>query len=150
MTTILDTPAELLNRIGHHLGTSAWRHITQEHVDTFATVTGDDQWIHTDVGRASEGPFGTTIVHACLTLSLAPAILAEVVRIREIAAALPCGLQDVRFPSPLPADTRVRAAVVVKSAEQRIAGFEAVFGLTYETDGRKQPPCVADVLVVYP
>ena len=150
MTTILDTPADLLSRIGHHLGTSAWRHITQEHVDTFATVTGDHQWIHTDVERASEGPFGATIVHACLTLSLAPAIVAEVVRIREIAAALPYGLHDVRFPTPLPVDTRVRAAVVVQRAEQTIAGFEAVFRLTYEIEGRERPPCVAEVLVLYP
>ncbi|MGO9506249.1 MAG: MaoC family dehydratase [Mycobacterium sp.] len=150
MTTTLDTPADLTSKIGQHLGISSWRRVTRHDVDTFAAITGDDQWIHTDVGRASEGPFGTTIVHAYLTLSMAPAILAEVVRIREAAAARPLGLQDVRFPAPLPVGARVRAAVVVKRAEQKLVGFEAVFSLSYEIEGGDQSACLAEVIVVYP
>jgi hypothetical protein len=102
------------------------------------------------VGRASEGPFGTTIVHAHLTLSLAPAILAEVVRIREVGMPLPVGLRDVRFPTPLPVGARFRTAVVVKRAEQKIVGFEATFSLSYEIEGGDQPACLADVIIVYP
>lgn len=150
MTVTLDAPTELLDRVGEHLGTSSWRMMTQRHVDSFADVTGDDQWIHTDVRRASDGPFGTTIVHACLTLALAPAILAEVVRIREIAAALPIGLREVRFPEPLRVGARTRATVAVKCAEQKIVGVEATFLLTYEIEGSDQPVCVAEMVVIYP
>jgi acyl dehydratase len=150
MTITLDTPTDLTSRVGQHLGTSSWRRVSQRDVDTFASITGDGQWIHTDVGRASEGPFGTTIVHAYLTLSLAPAILAEVVRIREVGMPLPLGLRDVRFPTPLPVGARFRTAVVVTRAEQKILGFEATFSLSYEIEGGDQPACLAEVTIVYP
>ncbi len=150
MTLTLDTPTELLDHVGEHLGTSSWRLMTQRHVDSFADLTGDDQWIHTDARRASGGPFGTTIVHAFLTLALAPAIVAEVVRIREIAAALPIGLREVRFPKPLHVGTWTRATVVVKHAEQKIVGVEVTFVLTYEIKGSDQPVCVAEMIVIYP
>jgi acyl dehydratase len=150
MTTILDQPADLLDMIGHNLGTTEWMRVTQQQVDLFADATGDRQWIHTDAERAAKGPFKGTIAHGYLTLSLTPAVLAQVLEIRELTAALNYGLNKVRFPAPVRVGCQVRAAVTVTSAQQKTSGVESVFTLTYEIDGEARPACVADVIVLYP
>ncbi|MEU0503082.1 MaoC family dehydratase [Nocardia sp. NPDC005998] len=149
MTTQLETPADLVGMVGHQLGTTAWMEITQQQVDRFAEATGDHQWIHTDPQRAAAGPFHGTIAHGYLTLSLAPVVIADVLEIRELAAALNYGLNRVRFPAPVPVGAKIRAAVTLNSAQQKTSGVEAVFGLTYEIDGGTRPACVADVVVLY-
>src|SRR5215831_16609520 len=101
MTTYLDAPTDLLERVGQRLGTTDWMKITQHQVDLFADATGDHQWIHSDPDRASKGPFKGTIAHGYLTLSLAPVVISKVLEIRELTAALNYGLNKVRFPSPV-------------------------------------------------
>jgi acyl dehydratase len=150
MTTYLDAPTDLLERVGQSLGTTDWMKITQHQVDLFADATGDHQWIHSDPDRASKGPFKGTIAHGYLTLSLAPVVIAEVLQIRELTAALNYGLNKVRFPAPVRVGSQVRATVAVMRAQQKTSGLEAEFMLTYEIDGEKRPACVADVIVLYP
>ena len=150
MTTVLDEPADLLKLVGQWLGTTDWMTVTQGQVDQFAEATGDRQWIHTDPERAAKGPFGGIIAHGYLTLSLAPAVISQVLEIREQTAALNCGLNKVRFPSPVRVGTQIRAAVTVMSAQQKTSGVESVFTLRYEIDGEDDPACVADVIMLYP
>ena len=150
MTTVLEQPADLLDLVGQNLGTTEWIKVTQQQVDLFADATGDRQWIHTDAERAAKGPFKGTIAHGYLTLSLTPAVIAQVLEIRELTAALNYGLNKVRFPAPVRVGSQVRAAVTVASAQQKTSGVESVFTLTYEIDGEARPACVADVIVLYP
>ena len=150
MTTVLEQPADLLGLVGRSLGTTEWMKVTQQQVDLFADATGDRQWIHTDAERAAKGPFKGTIAHGYLTLSLTPAVIAQVLEIRELTAALNYGLNRVRFPAPVRVGSQVRAAVTVASAQQKTSGVESVFKLTYEIDGEARPACVADVIVLYP
>ena len=150
MTTILEQPADLLGLVGQSLGTTEWMEVTQQQVDLFADATGDRQWIHTDAERAAKGPFKGTIAHGYLTLSLTPAVIAQVLEIRELTAALNYGLNKVRFPAPVRVGSQVRAVVTVASAQQKTSGVESVFTLTYEIDGQTRPACVADVIVLYP
>ena len=150
MTTHLDEPADLLKLVGQRLGTTDWMKITQQQVDLFAEATGDHQWIHTDPGRAAKGPFKGTIAHGYLTLALAPAVISQVLEIREMTAAMSYGLNKVRFPAPVRVGSQVRATVSVMRAQQKTSGVESVFTLTYEIDGEQRPACVADVIVLYP
>jgi acyl dehydratase len=150
MTIILEQPADLLGLVGQSLGATEWITVTQQKVDLFADATGDRQWIHTDAERAAKGPFKGTIVHDYLMLSLAPAVIAHVLVIRELTAALNFGLNRVRFPSPVRVGSQVRAAVTVASAQQKTSGVESVFRLTFEIDGGERPACIADVIVLYP
>lgn len=150
MTTRLDAPADLIGLAGRQLGITDWMEITQEQVDLFADATDDHQWIHTDPRRAATGPFGGTIAHGYLTLSLAPVAIADVLQIGELTAALNYGLNKVRFPAPVPVGSKIRAVVTVNDAQQKTSGVEAVFGLTYEIEGGSRPACVADVVVLYP
>ncbi|MET8425263.1 MaoC family dehydratase [Nocardia sp. NPDC004860] len=150
MTTRLDSPADLIGLTGQQLGTTEWIEITQPQVQLFADATGDHQWIHTDPRRAADGPFNGTIAHGYLTLSLAPAMIADVLEIRDLTAALNYGLNKVRFPAPVPVGSKIRAVVTLTAAQRKTSGVEAVFGLTYEIDGSSRPACVADVVVLYP
>jgi acyl dehydratase len=150
MNTVVDEPADLLRFVGRPLGTTDWMEITQEQVNLFADATRDHQWIHTDPARAINGPFRGTIVHGYLTLSLAPAVISEVLEIRELTSALNYGVDKVRFPAPVRVGSHVRATVTVMCARQKTSGVEAVFTLTYEIEGEPRPACVADVVVLYP
>jgi acyl dehydratase len=149
MTTHIADAADLLDLTGQTLGTTEWYEVRQDQVDRFADATGDHQWIHVDPERARSGPFGGTIAHGYLTLSLAPRVLGDVLTVDNVQAALNYGLNKVRFPSPVPVGARLRATVTVTSAQRRPAGVEVVFGLTYEVDGTERPACIADVVVLY-
>lgn len=149
MATLINRADELREKVGAELGVSDWHRVTQEQVNTFAEATGDDQWIHVDVDRATAGPFGGTIAHGFLTLSLCPVVLAEVLDVRGLSMGLNYGLNRVRFPAPVPVGTRVRASVRLVSAEEVAGGIQAVFGLTFEAEGSTKPVCVADWVVRY-
>ena len=149
MTTTLDTPRALLDLVGRELGRTDWREITQDQVNRFADATGDHQWIHTDPDRAAAGPFGTTIAHGYLTLSLTPIVLAEVLTIDQVGAAVNYGANKVRFPAPVPVGAKLRATVTLTAAVEKPAGIEAVFTLTYEIQGGPRPVCIAEVVVLY-
>jgi len=150
MTTYLETPADLLVRVGQDLGTTDWMKITQQQVDLFADATGDHQWIHTDLARAAKGPFKSTIAHGYLTLGPTSVVIGQVLKIRVLTAALNYGLDRVRFPAPVPVGSQICAVVSLVRAQQKTPGVAAVFALTYEIDGQKCPACVADVIALYP
>jgi acyl dehydratase len=147
--THFSAPSDLFGKDGTELGTSDWLVIDQNRINGFADDTDDHQWIHVDVKRAKNGPFGTTIAHGYLTLSLAPAMLQQVVLVDNVQAAVNYGLNRVRFPAPVPVDSRVRGTVSLVGATQKGAAVEAVFGLTVEIEGSTRPACVAEVVVLF-
>ncbi len=140
---------ELKATVGTHLGRSDWRVITQEEVNLFADATGDHQWIHVDPERAKDGPFGTTIVHGYLTLSLIPHLVWTIFKVEGIRMSLNYGVNKVRFPAPLPVGSRVRASVDMVSIEPAAAGgLLQVMRVTIEREGGDKPVCVAETVAM--
>jgi acyl dehydratase len=138
---------EITALAGQDLGHTGWMEITQDRVDTFADATGDHQWIHVDAERARSGPFGTTIAHGYLTLSLLIPLFNELLEIRGVRMSVNYGLERVRFPSPVPVGSKIRLAATVVSVD-RIAGatgdaVQMVLDFTVEIDGSAKPACVA-------
>lgn len=135
--------------VGRHLGWSPWLELTQERIDLFAEATGDHQWIHVDPKRAAYGPFGATIAHGYLTLSLVNQFLPQVVEVRGIAMGVNYGLNRVRFPTPVPVGSRVRGGVELTGAEEVPGGVQTTMVVTVEIDGAERPACVAEVISRY-
>ena len=134
---------------GAEFGPSGWIDVPQETIDAFAAATGDRQWIHVDPERAATGPFGTTIAHGYLTLSLLPAMSYEVVPRQEGGMAVNYGLNKVRFPAPVPSGSRVRGTFRVTSVEEADWGFQATMAATIEREGGDKPVCVAELVFRY-
>jgi len=132
-------------RVGDTYGPSSWVDVPQSRIDAFADATGDHQWIHVDAERASKGPFGTTIAHGYLTLSLLPAASYEVVP-RSGRMGINYGLNRVRFPAPVPVDSRVRATFEVLSVERLEGSAQVTMKATVECEGGDKPVCVAEVV----
>jgi acyl dehydratase len=149
MTTKIDGLEGLKERVGQHLGYSDWHEVTQEQINLFADATGDHQWIHVDVERAKAGPFGAPIAHGYLTLSLTPDLLNEAIAVSGISMGINYGLNKLRFPSPVPVGSRVRAGVELASVEDVSGGVQAQLNVTYEIEGGTKPVCVAEVLFRY-
>ncbi|MFD9602436.1 MaoC family dehydratase [Streptomyces sp. NPDC059970] len=137
---------EIKAQAGADLGHSGWLEILQPRVDTFADATGDHQWIHTDAERAKAGPFGGTIAHGYLTLSLLIPLWSELLRVEGVSMAVNYGLNKVRFPSPVRVGAKVRAHGRVVSVEEIQVGVEVVVDLTVEIDGSAKPACVAQAV----
>jgi len=141
---------DLTPLIGTHLGHSTGHQVTQERVDLFADATGDHQWIHVDPERAAAGPFGGTIAHGYLTLSLGPVLLHDIVTWENIRMGVNYGLNKVRFPSPVPVGATLRLGAVLVGAEQLgDGGVQATLELTFEVEGSPKPACVAELLLRY-
>ncbi|HEY9473524.1 MAG TPA: MaoC family dehydratase [Mycobacteriales bacterium] len=140
----LRTPHEFLTAVGQSLGVSAAHTIEQARIDQFADATEDRQWIHVDPDRARSGPFGSTVVHGYLTLSLLPVFLSEVFTVGGTAMILNYGLDRVRFPAPAPVNSELVASVEVLSAEERGADVQVVLRVTVNRTGTEKPCCVAD------
>mgnify|MGYP001284947552 CR=1 FL=1 len=140
---------ELKKAAGEEFGTSSWHEVTQEQVNTFADATGDHQWIHVDVEKAKNGPFKTTIAHGFLTLSLIPVLYSEVMKVTGISMALNYGLNKVRFPSPVPVGSKVRANVKNISVEDVPGGVQVTNLITIEREGGEKPVCVAEFISRY-
>lgn len=133
--------------VGSDLGLSDWHTITPEHVAMFAEATNAHEWIHLDMGRARrESPFGTTVAHGYLTLSLATRFSTQVLTVETPTLGVNYGLARVRFPSALPVGSRVRARGTLKAADQVGAALRTTVELIYESEGTKKPPCVAEVI----
>jgi acyl dehydratase len=145
---IFDGIADVQSAIGSHLGYSNWHTVTQEQIDAFAKATGDDQWIHTDPVRAAAGPFGTTIAHGYLTLSLVPIMLEEVYAIEGTGMQVNYGADRLRFPSIVPAGSRVRGGVELLGLKPVALGHQISVRVTIERDGGEKAVCVIDVLRV--
>ncbi|MGV9860100.1 MaoC family dehydratase [Gordonia sp. NPDC003425] len=139
---------ELKAAIGENLGHGDWLEITQERIDAFAEATGDHQWIHVDAERAKAGPFGTTIAHGYLTLSLLPLLAGDIFTVTGPKLTINYGLNKVRFPSPVPVGSRVRADAEIVSVEEGAAGVTVVVRSTVEIDGSAKPACVAETVRV--
>jgi len=139
---------ELQQAVGSHLGYSDWHTITQEQIDQFAEATGDYQWIHVDPEKAATGPFGTTIAHGFLTLSLLPMLTWQVYEVTGVSAGLNYGANKLRFPSPVPVGSRVRAGVELLGVTPNTMGFQVATRVTIERDGGEKPACVVDMLAI--
>jgi acyl dehydratase len=140
--------AELESAVGTHLGFSEWYDVTQERIDAFAAATGDDQWIHTDPVRAAAGPFGTTIAHGYLTLSLVPGMLDQVYAVDGISMEVNYGADLLRFPAVVPVGSRIRGGVELVAVKPVAIGHQVCVRVTIERDGGQKPVCVIDVLRV--
>jgi len=145
---VFDKVADLASAQGEHLGFSDWHTITQEKVDEFARATGDHQWIHVDPERAATGPFGGTIAHGYLTLSLVPRLGQEVWRVDNLTMGINYGCNKVRFPQPVPVGSRVRGGAELVSVTDVPQGAQVVVRYTVETEGADKPACVADTVVL--
>jgi acyl dehydratase len=132
--------------IDREIGFSDWVLVDQQRIDAFAHCTGDLQWIHTDPVRAAVGPYGVPIAHGFLTLALLPMLSAGAVRIEDVTMSLNYGLNRVRFPSPLPVNSRVRGRVTLVSFERLNPGTQIVTQVTVEREGHDKPVCVAQVV----
>lgn len=145
--TVVEGADGLRALVGAHVGYSQWLEVTQDQVNRFAEATGDHQWIHVDIDRAAEGPFGQTIAHGFLTLSLIPRVLPQVLDVRGFAMGVNYGLDRVRFPAPVPVGARIRGGVVVEEvAEVAGGGVQTTMTVTFEMDGGTKPVCVARFL----
>ena len=146
MTTVFSQASELLDTVGQHLGYSDWLEIEQQRIDMFADATGDHQWIHVDPERAKEGPFGCTIAHGYLTLSLANWFLPRLLEVRNISMGVNYGCEKVRFPAAVPVGSRLRGGAEVISAEVVKGAVQVVVRMTIEIEGSDRPACVIDTI----
>ena len=145
---VFTTFDELAEAAGDDLGTSEWVEITQERVDQFAEATGDHQWIHVDVEKAAAGPFGGTIAHGYLTLSLIPWLGSQIFGLDTPGAKLNYGVNKVRFPNPVPVGKRIRLHVTMGDATEIPTGRQLTLKHTVEIEGEEKPGCVAETVVL--
>ena len=143
-----DGVADLERAVGTHLGFSNWHTVTQEQIDGFAQSTGDHQWIHTDPAKAADGPFGATIAHGYLTLSMVPMLTWQVYRVDNVRMGVNYGANQLRFPSPVPVGSKVRAGVELLEVSAGSAGHTIVMRITVEREGGDKPACVVDTVSV--
>jgi acyl dehydratase len=140
----------LTDRLGQEIAVSDWLDVSQSRIDQFAEATIDSQWIHVDPARAAvESPFKTTIAHGFLTLSLLSPLIRESMRMRGLRMAINYGLNRVRFVSPVPAGSRIRARITVQAVEEVTGGFQVTWQVTIEREQGGKPACIADWLVRY-
>jgi acyl dehydratase len=139
-----ETIAELKDLIGQEVGVSEWITVTQERIQLFADATNDHQWIHLDSERAKGGPFGTTIAHGFLTLSLLPEMAATAFHVRETRMGVNYGLNKVRFPAPVPSGSRLRARFKLIGYQPLDGGAQITTEVTMEREGSDKPVCVAE------
>ncbi|WIM89711.1 MaoC family dehydratase [Candidatus Mycobacterium wuenschmannii] len=132
--------------VGQHLGYSDWHQVTQKEIDLFAEATGDHQWIHVDPEKAAAGPYGSTIAHGYLTLSLVPILVQQIYRITGLAMQVNYGSDKLRFPAPVPVDSRIRAGAELVKVERNDKGGRATVRVTVEVEGSERPACVVDTI----
>jgi acyl dehydratase len=149
MTNITLDLDDLRAKLGSHLGYSSWHTVTQEEINLFADATHDHQWIHVDPERAQAGPFGTTIAHGYLTLSLGPYLMREILAVAGPRFAVNYGLNRVRFPSPVPAGSKLRCGATLESMDDFDGGCQVAVKLTFEVEGAAKPSCVAEYVFRY-
>jgi acyl dehydratase len=148
MTIIVDSPAGLVDAVGQN-ATSDWFEITQERISAFADATDDWQWIHLDADRAAAGPFGSTIAHGYLTLSLLPRLASGLLEVAGVSMVVNYGLDRVRFLQPVPAGSRVRAVTEIASVEAVSQGYRANLHTTVELEGSERPALIAETIGLF-
>jgi acyl dehydratase len=146
-----DSVDELRAAVGTEVGVSDWLTIDQDRINKFADATDDHQWIHVDPELAAAGPFGKTIAHGYLTLSLLPVLVTPITHVSGVRMGVNYGTNKVRFPAPLPVDSRVRARVSVLSVDDVEGGYQVTAKVTIEREGGDKPVCVAESISrIYP
>jgi acyl dehydratase len=148
-TKTYETPADLLGAVGDTFGPTEWIEITQERISTFADATDDHQWIHVDVERAKAGPFGGTIAHGYLTLSLCARLLAELCAVKHLSMGINYGVNKARFPAPVRSGVRIRARGELAEATEVAGGVQAVVRITVEIEGSEKPAAVIETVSRY-
>ena len=144
---VFQTLQEVADLVGQELAVSDWIEITQERINLFAQATGDHQWIHVDPQRANQGPFGSTIAHGFLTLSLMPSFFDSAMRVQATRMAVNYGVNKVRFTSPVPVGSKLRARISLKSADPiEPQGFQMTYAVVVEREGADKPVCVAETI----
>ena len=149
MTTVFKTPFELEAAVGQRLGESEWLTIDQDRINMFADATGDHQWIHVDPEKAKEGPFGATIAHGYLTLSLVNMFLPQIVDVQGISMGVNYGGERLRFPAPVKVGSRVRGVGELVAVENVKGGVQATIRVTVEIENSDRPACVVDTISRY-
>ncbi len=146
---VFDSVAQLRDAVGEDIGPTEWLEIGQERIDRFAEATGDDQWIHVDPEKAAAGPFGTTIAHGYLTLSLVASLMPQLVRVEGVSMGVNYGVNKVRFPAPVPVNSKLRASARIAEVVDVPGGVQLVTVITVEREGGAKPVCVAETVVRY-
>jgi acyl dehydratase len=146
---VFTSAEELRAAVGEQLGHSDWLEVDQKRIDLFAEATGDHQWIHVDPERAATGPFRTTIAHGYLTLSLLPLFVPQIMRVEGMRMGVNYGTNKVRFPSPVPVGSRLRATAALKGVEDAGGGVQVTAVVTVEREGGEKPACVAESVSRY-
>ncbi len=149
MGTVFSKPSDLLDSVGSHLGVSDWFEVTQERINQFADATGDHQWIHVDADRAKDGPFGATIAHGYLTLSLTNMFLPSLIAVENISMGINYGVNKVRFPAPVPVGSCIRFSAVLQEVNAIAGGVQAIIVITAEVEGSAKPACVVESVTRY-
>ncbi|HUZ39377.1 MAG TPA: MaoC family dehydratase [Streptosporangiaceae bacterium] len=150
MTVIANGLDELKALAGTDLGYTGWLEVTQDRVNTFADATGDHQWIHVDAAKAAAGPFGGTIAHGYLTLSLVIPLFGELAEVRGVSMGINYGLNKARFPAPVPVGSKIRLGARLGAVEDAgVNAVQAVVDFTIEVEGAEKPACVAQAVYRY-
>jgi acyl dehydratase len=142
----IPTLESLQQRVGQELAVGDWVTVDQPMIDKFAEATGDHQWIHVDAERAAKGPFGTTIAHGFLTLSLLPRLAESALKVENVRMGVNYGLNRVRFPAPVPSGSRLRARLKLAAYEAIEGGAQLTMQVTMEREGANKPVCVAEAV----
>ncbi|MEU6804839.1 MaoC family dehydratase [Streptomyces neyagawaensis] len=146
---IFTSAEELKAAVGEQLGYSDWLEVDQKRIDLFAEATGDHQWIHVDPEKAAAGPFGTTIAHGYLTLSLLPLFVPQVLKVDNVKMGVNYGTNKVRFPAPVPVGSRLRATATLQDVTEVGGGVQVTAAVVVEREGGDKPVCVAESLSRY-
>jgi len=146
---IFTSADELKAAVGEQLGYSDWLEIDQRRIDLFAEATGDHQWIHVDPEKAAAGPFGTTIAHGYLTLSLLPLFGPQLIKVEGVTMGVNYGTDKVRFPAPVPVGSRLRATAKIAGVGEVTGGVQVAIGFTVEREGGGKPVCAAESVSRY-
>jgi acyl dehydratase len=133
---------------GEEIGSSEWHTVTQEQINLFAEATGDHQWIHVDPEKAAAGPYGTTIAHGYLTLSMLPLLAKDIYQVEGLAMGVNYGANKIRFPAPVPVGSRLRATATLTSVTDIPIGTQASITFVIEREGGDKPVCIAEVIYV--
>ncbi|WTW98097.1 MaoC family dehydratase [Streptomycetaceae bacterium NBC_01309] len=148
VTTFTDLQ-QIKDALGKHLGYSEWLEVTQDRINLFADATGDHQWIHVDVEKAKEGPFGAPIAHGYLTLSLSNLFLPQIVEVQNISMGVNYGVDKIRFPNPVRVNQRVRGGAEIAAVSDVAGGIQVTIKITVEIEGETKPACIIESLTRY-
>ena len=147
--TVVAQPSDLMTMTGTSLGPTEWLQITQERINQFADATGDHQWIHVDPVKAAGGPFGATIAHGYLTLSLANCFLPELIEVQQVSMGVNYGTEKTRFPSPVTVGSNIRATGEIIHVEENKGGYKATIRITITAEGAERPACIVDTISIF-